>query len=175
MQGLVASSAFLSDSASLAYAEEAEGREVTADPNQVVEEVVVIGRYRAAATDIVSERIESDVPMDFLDAEGISRVGDSNVAAALAPVPGVTLVQNQFIYVRGLGERYSSSQLNGSGIPSPDLTRNVLPLDISSRRRSSSPCPSRKATRQNCRRPSVAVTSTSAPGPSRKTASSASS
>ncbi len=113
-----------------AVAEEAEPPAEQADPNQVVEEVVVIGRYRAAATDIVSERIESDVPMDFLDAEGISRVGDSNVAAALRRVPGVTLVQDQFIYVRGLGERYSSNQLNGAGVPSPDLTRNVLPLDI---------------------------------------------
>ena len=64
-----------------AVAEEAEPPVAEADPNQV-EEVVVIGRYRAAATDIVSERIESDVPMDILDAEGISRVGDSNVASA---------------------------------------------------------------------------------------------
>lgn len=113
-----------------ANAGQAETQPAQADPNQEIEEVVVIGRYRAAATDIVSERIESDVPMDFLDAESISRVGDSNVASALRRVPGVTLVQDQFIYVRGLGERYSSSQLNGSGIPSPDLTRNVLPLDI---------------------------------------------
>jgi TonB-dependent receptor len=114
-----------------AGAEEAEPPTVEqADPNQVVEEVVVIGRYKAAATDIVSERIESEVPMDFLDAEGISRVGDSNVASALRRVPGVTLVQDQFVYVRGLGERYSSNQLNGAGVPSPDLTRNVLPLNI---------------------------------------------
>lgn len=128
MQGLLAATMLVT--ASLTAAEEASAPVVTADPDQAVEEVVVIGRYRAAATDIVSERIDSDVPMDFLDAEGISRVGDSNVAAALRRVPGVTLVQNQFVYVRGLGERYSSSQLNGSGIPSPDLTRNVLPLDI---------------------------------------------
>jgi len=114
----------------MAVAEAVDPPVAQADPNEIVEEVVVIGRYKAAATDIISERIESDVPMDFLDAEGISRVGDSNVAAALRRVPGVTLVQNQFIYVRGLGERYSSNQLNGAGVPSPDLTRNVLPLNI---------------------------------------------
>ena len=28
------------------------------------------------------------------------------------------------------GERYSSVQLNGAQVPSPDLTRNVIPLDI---------------------------------------------
>ena len=100
-----------------------------ADPN-AIEEVVVLGRFKAAATDIVSERIESDVPVDMLDAEGISRVGDSDVAQALRRVPGLTVAQGKFVYVRGLGERYSSALLNGAAVPSPDLTRNVLPLDI---------------------------------------------
>jgi outer membrane receptor protein involved in Fe transport len=95
-----------------------------------VEEVVVIGRYRAAATDVVSERMDNDVPVDYLDAESISRLGDSSVATALRRVPGVTVVNDKFVYVRGLGERYSSSQLNGAAVPSPDLTRSVLPLDI---------------------------------------------
>ena len=60
---------------------------------------------------MLSERIEEDVPVDFLDAESISRLGDSDVAAALRRVPGVSLVDDKFIYVRGLGERYSSAQL----------------------------------------------------------------
>ena len=98
--------------------------------DEEIEEVIVTGRYKAAATDIVSERLESSVPVDMLDAALIARVGDSNVASALRRLPGVTLVQNQFVYVRGLGERYSSTQLNGAIIPSPDLTRNVLPLNI---------------------------------------------
>ena len=95
-----------------------------------MEEVVVIGRYKAAATDIVSERMDSSVPIDMLDAKAISRAGDGDVAAALRRVPGLTLVQDKFVYVRGLGERYSSAQLNSAAVPSPDLTRNVIPLDI---------------------------------------------
>ena len=110
-----------------------------ADPEPVVkqaisagpiEEVVVIGRYKAAATDVISERMDSSIPIDMLDAEAIGRVGDGDVAAALRRVPGLTLVQGKFVYVRGLGERYSSVQLNSAAVPSPDLTRNVLPLDI---------------------------------------------
>ena len=96
----------------------------------VMEEVVVIGRYKSAATDVVSERMDADVPVDMLDAEAISRTGDSDVAAALRRIPGLTLVQDKFVYVRGLGERYSSTQVNSAAVPSPDLTRNVLPLDI---------------------------------------------
>ncbi len=109
---------------------EPEAQALVAAPEAAMEEVVVLGRYRAAATDVVSERIESEVAMDLLDAEGISRLGDSNVATALRRVPGVTVRDDKFVYVRGLGERYSSAQLNGAVVPSPDLTRDVLPLDI---------------------------------------------
>lgn len=109
--------------------EDAESIAEEAKPG-TMEELTVKGRYRAAATDVVSERIESDVPIDMVDAEFISRVGDSSAASALRRVTGVTLVEDKFVYVRGLGERYSSAQLNGATVPSPDLTRNVLPLDI---------------------------------------------
>ncbi len=94
------------------------------------EEVVITARQRSSAEDVVLERIEMDVVSDLLDAEAISRVGDSTVSLALRRVPGLTLVNDQFVYVRGLGERYSSAALNGAQVPSPDLTRNVIPLDI---------------------------------------------
>jgi len=95
-----------------------------------VETIAVIGRLQSTALDVVSARLEEDVVSDFLSAEAITRVGDSTVSAALRRVPGLTLANDKFIYVRGLGERYSSAQLNGAQVPSPDLTRNVIPLDI---------------------------------------------
>jgi TonB-dependent receptor len=94
-----------------------------------VEEIVVTGRSRRAATSLVDERIEKPVVVDLLGADQISRVGDSTVATALRRVPGISLV-GDFIYIRGLGERYSSTTLNGAYVPSPDLSRNVIPLDI---------------------------------------------
>jgi TonB-dependent receptor len=102
----------------------------TAVGNGPTEEVVVLGRQRSAATDVIEERREQEVVVDLVDAEQISRVGDSTVSLALRRLPGVTLVSDKFIYIRGLGERYSSTTLNGAYVPSPDLTRNVLPLDI---------------------------------------------
>ncbi|MEJ2130432.1 MAG: TonB-dependent receptor plug domain-containing protein [Gammaproteobacteria bacterium] len=100
-----------------------------AEPN-AIEELIVTGRFRDVATDIVAERQQRAVVADFLSADDIARTGDTTVAAALRRIPGVTLVADKFIYVRGLGERYSSSQLNGAEVPSPDLSRDVLPLDI---------------------------------------------
>lgn len=96
----------------------------------VMEEVVISGRQRSAADDILNERIESEVVSDLISADQISRVGDSTVSSALRRLPGVTLVGDQFIYIRGLGERYSSTTVNGAYVPSPDLTRNVIPMDL---------------------------------------------
>lgn len=95
-----------------------------------IEEVVIVARLKSSAEDVVFERLEHEAVTDLLSSELIGRIGDSNVATALRRVPGVTLIDDKFIYVRGLGERYSSTLLNGAAVPTPDLTRSVLPLDI---------------------------------------------
>ena len=96
----------------------------------VDEEVVVIGRLYNSAQQLMNERKDDEVVSDVLGDETISRLGDTTVAVALRRISGLSLVNEKFIYVRGLGERYSSTLLNGATIPSPDLTRNVIPLDI---------------------------------------------
>jgi TonB-dependent receptor len=95
-----------------------------------IEEVVVTGRFISSSQELVNERLNDAFAADLLGADTISRLGDSTVAAALRRVPGLTLVQDKYIYIRGLGERYSQSTLNRAQIPSPDLTRNVIPLNV---------------------------------------------
>lgn len=95
-------------------------------PDFVVLEPYVEGSLAAFA----EERRSSSAVTDVLGAEQISRAGDSDAAGALKRVTGLTLVDGKFIYVRGLGERYSSVLLNGAQIPSPDPTRRVVPLDL---------------------------------------------
>ena len=94
-----------------------------------IDEIVVMGRLRDAARSIVMERVEQPFAAEIVGVEQISRAGDSDVAMALRRVTGLTLVDGKYIYVRGLGERYSSATLNGAEIPSPELSRNVIPLD----------------------------------------------
>ena len=94
-----------------------------------IDEIIVTGRLQDAARNLVMERIEQPFAAEVVGIEQISRAGDSDVASALRRVTGLTLVDGKFIYVRGLGERYSSATLNGAEIPSPELSRNVIPLD----------------------------------------------
>ncbi len=94
-------------------------------------EFVVIEPYIAGSlASFVEERRESFAVADILAIEQISRAGDSDVASALRRVTGLTLVDGKYVYVRGLGERYSSVLLNGAPIPSPDPSRRVVPLDL---------------------------------------------
>jgi TonB-dependent receptor len=95
-----------------------------------LEEVVVVGRLQSVAASLVDERLELPYSADFLGFEAISRAGDSDVGSALRRVTGVTLIDNKFIYIRGLGERYSNVTVNGAAVPSPDLARSVIPLDL---------------------------------------------
>ena len=89
----------------LALDEENQGQ--NSRPSNSIEEVVVMGRFLNAAQQLLNERRESDSVVDILDSESISRLGDSTVAGAMRRITGVSLVSDKFVYVRGLGERYT--------------------------------------------------------------------
>lgn len=68
--------------------------------------------------------------VSVLSAEDIARTGEGDIAGALTRVTGLSVVGNGFVFVRGLGDRYSSSMLNGSPLPSPEPLKRTVPLDI---------------------------------------------
>ncbi|NNC64878.1 MAG: TonB-dependent receptor [Gammaproteobacteria bacterium] len=120
--------ALLTSAAAVWAQDEPEAQQV--DPNQPIEEVVVVGRFLSAAESLVNERITVPFSADFLGADVIARAADPDIASALRRVPGLTVVDGKFVYVRGLGERYSNVMVNGAAVPSPELTRSVIPLDL---------------------------------------------
>jgi len=99
------------------------------DPDQEpevtqVDEIVVLGRY------IPEPLRQTSEVAAFLTEEDLERTGDDNAAQALTRVTGLSIVEGRFVYVRGLGERYSSALLNGSPLPSPEPLQRVVPLDL---------------------------------------------
>src|SRR5690606_40887890 len=65
-----------------------------------------------------------------LSAEDTARAGEGDIAGALGRVTGLSVVGSGFVYVRGLGDRYSLALLNGSPLPSPEPLRRAVPLDL---------------------------------------------
>jgi len=97
---------------------------------ELAEFVVIEPFIEGSLSSVVAMRRDSTAVTDVLSAEQMSRAGDSDAGSALKRVTGLTLVDGSFIFVRGLGERYSSVLLNGANLPSPDPTRRVLPMDL---------------------------------------------
>lgn len=68
--------------------------------------------------------------VSVLSGADIARTGEGDIAGALQRVTGLSVVGNGFVFVRGLGDRYSLALMNGSPLPSPEPLRRVVPLDI---------------------------------------------
>lgn len=60
----------------------------------------------------------------------ISKGTDRNAAQAAQRVVGATIVGGRFVFVRGLGERYTNALINGIPLPSPEPDRAAVPLDL---------------------------------------------
>jgi hypothetical protein len=89
-----------------------------------VEGIVVRGRF------IPEVMRETSEVASIVTAEDLVRQGDDTAAQALTRLAGLSVVSGRFVYVRGLGERYSSALLNGSPLPSPEPLQRVVPLDL---------------------------------------------
>lgn len=87
-------------------------------------EIIVRGKYIPNPI-----RATSEVVSVLGEAE-IARAADGDIAGSLQRVTGLSVVGGRFVFVRGLGERYSLALLNGLPLPSPEPLRRVVPLDL---------------------------------------------
>ncbi|MFZ7095561.1 TonB-dependent receptor domain-containing protein [Luteimonas dalianensis] len=94
------------------------------DQAATLDTIQVRGEY------IPEPMLQTSEVASFVTREDFQRTGDSDAAAALTRVTGLSLVRGKFVYVRGLGERYSSALFNGSPLPSPEPLQRVVPLDL---------------------------------------------
>jgi TonB-dependent receptor len=110
---------------------------VQPDAEQGVPEVSAPGIDASSGGDIVvvGRNIPNTVRstaqvISVLSSADIARTGEGDIAGALTRVTGLSVVGNGYVFVRGLGDRYSSALLNGSPLPSPEPLRRTVPLDI---------------------------------------------
>ncbi len=68
--------------------------------------------------------------IDGISAASFRKIGDSDAASAAKRITGVSVQGGKYVFVRGLGDRYTKSLLNGVDIPGLDPDRNTLQLDI---------------------------------------------
>ncbi|MCD4663938.1 MAG: TonB-dependent receptor [Bacteroidales bacterium] len=96
-----------------------------------LEEVVVSAKaVRNTESALLTMQKKSASVMDGISAQQISKSGDSDAAEAVKRISGVSVEGGKYVYVRGLGDRYSKTTLNGAEIPSLDPERNTVQMDI---------------------------------------------
>ncbi len=96
-----------------------------------LEEFVVLAPHiEGSVASVIAKERNSDAVGNVLGSEQFTKSGDSSVASALKRVSGITIVGGKYVYVRGLGDRYSTVMLNDLHVPSPVPTKRVVPLDI---------------------------------------------
>ncbi|MFM9853447.1 MAG: TonB-dependent receptor domain-containing protein [Sphingomonadaceae bacterium] len=101
-------------------------------PVEEVPEVSVPGGDEIIVTGRVDRNIVKAAPqvVSILSSADIARTGEGDIAGALSRVTGLSVVGNGFVYVRGLGDRYSLALLNGSPLSSPEPLKRSIPLDL---------------------------------------------
>ena len=95
-----------------------------AQQTPLIEEISVIGQF------VPDEKRGTDQIANVVGEEQFTRSGDSNIAESLKRVSGLSTVAGKYVYVRGLGERYATTLLNGAILPSPEPLNRVVPMDL---------------------------------------------
>jgi len=112
------------------------GKTVTLDlavkPEILTSETIVVEAQALKNTEaaLLGRRQKSNSVSDAISSEAISRSGSGDAASAMKMVTGASVVGGKYVYVRGLGERYASTHLNGAELPSADPDKKAFQMDL---------------------------------------------
>ncbi len=102
-------------------------QEQSIQADEVVVEAKAVTNTEAS---LLKNRQKSTSISDAISSEAISRRGSGNAADAMTQVTGASVVGGKYIVIRGLGERYTSTHLNGIELPSTDPDKKTVHMDL---------------------------------------------
>ena len=98
---------------------------------QVLGEVKVTGMARKNTDAAMIEAAKlSDQVVSNISAQEIRRTQDNNAGEVIRRVPGVSLIEDKFVMVRGLSQRYNNVWINGGAVPSSEADSRAFSFDI---------------------------------------------
>ncbi len=86
--------------------------------------------FEEQAVAILQERQSSSSILDAIGSEQFRKLGVSDAADIMTKVTGTTVVEGKFAVIRGLGDRYNLTLLNGAEVPTADPYRRAAQLDM---------------------------------------------
>jgi len=97
---------------------------------ELSEVIITAEVIRNSETAMLTMKQKSANLIDGISAAGFRKIGDSDAASSIKRVPGISVEGGKYVFVRGLGDRYSKTILNGMDVPGLDPDRNALQMDI---------------------------------------------
>ncbi len=97
---------------------------------ELTEVVITAQSVRNTDNALLAIKMKSANVIDGVSSVGIKKTGDSDAAASMKRVTGVSVEGGKYVFVRGLGDRYTKTILNGMDIPGLDPDRNTIQMDI---------------------------------------------
>ena len=98
---------------------------------QTLGEVKVTGMARRnTETAMIEAAKVSSVIVSNISAQEIKRAQDTNASEVIRRVPGVSLIEDKFVMVRGLSQRYNNVWINGGAVPSSEADSRAFSFDI---------------------------------------------
>ena len=79
---------------------------------------------------MLSMKLKSPNMIDGISSAAFKNTGDNDAASAMRRVTGVSVSDGKYVFIRGIGDRYNKTLLNGMDIPGLDPDRNTLQMDI---------------------------------------------
>jgi len=98
--------------------------------SELAEVVITATALRTTENALLTVKRKSANVMDGISSESFRRIGATDAAAAVTKVPGVSVQGGKYVFVRGLGDRYTKTTLSNMDIPGLDPDRNSIQLDI---------------------------------------------
>ena len=113
-----------------ASAEDALSIAMLPDEQQLNEVVVTAVERRSTDAAMLQVAKNSPVIVSNVSAQEISRTQDTNAGEVIRRVPGVSLIDDKFVMVRGLSQRYNNVWVNGGAVPSSEADSRAFSFDI---------------------------------------------
>lgn len=104
--------------------------EMESDAQSLAEVSVVAQARRNNEVALIQEQRRSLVVQSGVSARQMAKTQDSNASEAIRRVPGISIIDEKFVMVRGLSQRYNNVWLNGSGVPSSEADSRAFSFDI---------------------------------------------
>ena len=79
---------------------------------------------------LLSDRQSAAAITDAIGSDFFSQAGAGNAAEIMTKVTGASVIGGKYVFIRGLGERYGNTTLNGNAVPSADPDKKSVQLDI---------------------------------------------